>query len=320
MSCAPPTVSVVLLSYNRPGYLRQALASVLAQSYPNVEVIVVDNQSPASREIAEMVSRHPEVKLIRNGVNVGYAGGMNRGVEGAAGFYTYLTEDDIVLDTDCIRHLVEYMGAHPSTALAAPVVYNRGEGTVRCAGVQIVLGGVYRKRVYGAGERDAGQFREPFEVGCLDGAALFARTSFLHGLGGFREEFFMYVESSELCLRVKGAGGRLAVVPGAKAYHFEPPAEAPPQPELEFHKLKNLFALYVLHAPARVLPEFFCRYALLAALRSAAGRGARPATLARALLWLARRAPALVRDRFAGPALKKRGGDGGREYERALSS
>lgn len=301
-----PVVSIVVLSYNRPALLREALDALLAQTYRGIEVTVVDNPSPASREVAALVRARPGVRLFANRTNEGYAGGMNRGIERASGHYVLLTEDDIVAAPDCVERLVEHMEAQPTNGLAAPLIYNREAGTIRCAGVEIVLGGVFMKKVYGAGERDEGQFREPFEAPCLDGATLFARAEFLRGLGGFREEFFMYVEAHELCARAVGAGGRLSVVPRAKVYHSEPPADAPHAQGLEFHKLKNLFALYLLHAPARVLPEFFCRYALLAALRSAAAgrRGGLPA-LVGALLWVTKRAPALVRDRLGGQSLGK---------------
>jgi GT2 family glycosyltransferase len=222
---------------------------------------------------------------------------MNRGLDEASAPYVLLTEDDIVLEPDCVARLVAYMEAHPAVGLAAPVLLNRGAGTVRCAGAEVTLGGVYRKRVYGAGEADAGRFAEPFEVEQLDGAVLLARTEFLRSLGGFREEFFMYAEAVELCLRVRRAGRRLAVVPRARAAHFEPPEVAAAPDALEFHRLKNFFALYLLHAPARVLPEFFCRYVLLGALRSLAGRGATRGAFGRAVWWAARRAPALVGER-----------------------
>jgi GT2 family glycosyltransferase len=292
-----PLVSVVVLSYDRPALLAEALDAVLAQDYANTDITVVDNPSPSSAQVAALVNLRPGVRLVANSANEGYAGGMNRGIERARGEYVLLTEDDIVLAHDCVARLVEHAEAHASVGLSAPVIYNRGEGTIRCAGAEIELGGVFKKKVYGAGERDEGQFGDSFEVPYLDGATLFGRADFLRALGGFREEFFMYVEADELCARVVKAGARLAVVPGSKVYHFEPPTDAPPAPGLAFHKLKNFFALYLLHAPARVLPEFFCRYALLAALRSLVGRGADPLTHLKALLWVMKRAPALVVDR-----------------------
>ena len=305
----PAPVSDVLLSHNRPHLLRGALASVLAQTRRPLEVTVVDNPSGASEEVAAVVAAHAGVRLIRPSTNVGYAGGMNRGIAAASSHYVLLTEDDIVLEPDCVERMAAYMDAHSSAGLLSPLVYNLRERTILCAGGEVSLGPVYRKRIHGAGERDTGQFADAFDVTCLDGAVLFARTDFLRGVGGFREEFFMYVESTELCARVLRAGKRLTVVPQAKAYHHEPPAGAAAAAGLEFHRYKNFFALYLLHARVRHLPEFFCRYALLALLRSAAGGRSHTRDLLRAMAWTARRAPALLRERrgFAPESLELRG-------------
>ena len=293
-----PTVSVVVLSYNRPAYLGKALASIEAQTHQACEVTVVDNPSPASEEVARLVGQFTGFKLFRSDVNLGYAAGMNRGLALSAGEYTLLTEDDIVLERDCIGHLVSYAEANPETGLAGPVIYNRSEGTIRCAAGDFELGGVYRMKIHGAGERDRGQFARPVHVTYIDGAVMFARTDFWRRLGGFREEFFMYGESVELCAKAAKTGKALTLVPQAKVHHFEPPPGANSSPEFAFHRYKNFFALYLLHARARHLPEFFARYAALGLPRAAAAGHARP--FLRALAWTARRAPSLLRERLDG--------------------
>jgi GT2 family glycosyltransferase len=292
-----PLINAVLLSYNRPAYLRAALASLLDQSYENLLITVVDNPSPASDEVARIVGQYSQVKLIRNRTNQGYTGGMNRGIEAAAGKYIFLTEDDVTLDRDCVLRLALFMEQHPANGLCAPVIYNKAERTIRCAGGEVALGAVYRRKIYGAGEADAGQFKTPFEVSYIDGVTLLARADLLKRLGGFREDFFMYVESVELCLRARNSGAKLSVVPWASAYHFEPPMGPTPR-EIEFHKIKNFFSLYLLHAPARVLPEFLCRYALWHTLRTMFGRrGGYRLTSLKALLWVLRKTPSLLRER-----------------------
>ncbi|HEX6183914.1 MAG TPA: glycosyltransferase family 2 protein [Pyrinomonadaceae bacterium] len=292
-----PSVSVVVLSYNRPALLAEALASVRAQTYEACEVTVVDNPSPASEEVARVVGQFAGFKLFRSRTNLGYAAGMNRGLELSAGEYTLLTEDDVVLDRDCLRRLVEYMEADPETGIAGPVIYNKSGGTIRCAAGEFELGGVYRMKIYGEGEHDCGQFPRPMRVSYIDGAVMFARTDFWRRLGGFREEFFMYGEAVELCAKAAKTGKALTLVPQAKVYHFEPPPGANSSAEFAFHRYKNFFLLYLLHAPARHLPEFFCRYAGLGALRATGNGSLRP--FLRALAFAARRAPSLLRERRA---------------------
>lgn len=294
-----PEVSVVLLSYDRPAYLDQALVSLLDQSYEQLEITVVDNPSPSSAAVADIVNQYPKVKLIQNSRNLGYAGGMNRGIEQANGRYVFLTEDDIVVERDCVKRLVEYLDAHPSADLIAPVIYNKTARTIRCAGGDFALGALYQMQFYGAGERDTGQFPQPFDVNYIDGANMFARTDFWHRFKGFREEYFMYVEAVELCARVIKSGKKMTVVPAAKVYHFEPPDRSTTA-EIDFHKIKNLFSLYLLHAPARHLPEFVCRYAGLNTVRTLLGRtDIKTQSLLKALFWVVRKAPSLLKERYA---------------------
>ncbi|MFL6285993.1 MAG: glycosyltransferase family 2 protein [Pyrinomonadaceae bacterium] len=290
-----PSVSVVVLSYNRPALLYEALASLRAQTHPACEVTVVDNPSPASEEVARVVAEFSDFKLFRSRVNLGYAAGMNRGIEMSAGEYTLITEDDIVLDRDCIRSLAEYAEGDPETGLAGPLMYNKSEGTIRCAGGDFELGGVYRMKLHGEGVRDEGQFPRPVQVTYIDGAVMFARTDFWRRLGGFREEFFMYGEAVELCAKAAKTGKRLTLVPSAKVKHFEPPPGSNNSPEFAFHRYKNLFLLYLLQAPARHMPEFLCRYVGLGLFRAAAGGSLRP--FLRALVWTARRTPSMLRER-----------------------
>jgi GT2 family glycosyltransferase len=293
-----PLVSVVLLSYNRPAFLQEALISLLNQSYQNLEVTVVDNPSPASEEVSHIVNQYQHVRLIQNPTNLGYAGGMNTGIKQATGHYVFLTEDDIVLDEDCITRLVEYMDGPGSADLVAPIIYNKTERTIRCAGGNFALGAVYRMKIYGWGECDAGQFSQPFDVNYIDGATMFARREFWQSFNGFRAEYFMYVESVELCARVIKSGKKMAVVPQAKVYHFEPLEKTPP-PEIEFHKTKNFLSLHLLHAPVRHLPEFVCRYAIINTVRTLLGRTDNsPRASLKALLWVARKTPSLLMERY----------------------
>ena len=110
-------------------------------------------------------------------------------------------------------------------------------------------------KIYGAGEIDNGQFPVPFEVKYIDGATMLARRAFWSRFAGFREEYFMYGDSLELCARVLRTGRKMAIVPKAKAYHFEP-EKTSLIPEIEFHKLKNFFSLYLLHAPGVTYRSF----------------------------------------------------------------
>lgn len=254
-------VTIVVLSHNRPALLEKALRSITEQTCPDCEVLVVDNASPSSARIHDLVNSFDGVRLLANPTNRGFTGGMNQGLAEANGEYVYLTEDDIELERECVATLVEYLARHPKVAIAGPVMWNRRSLTIRCAGGSFSLGPVYRMLVTGAGEIDLPD-TAPFGTMFIPGAMIAARTSMLRTLGGFRSDFFMYGEDVELCARVVERGWTMAIVPAARVFHHEPPDDPEP-PAISFHKQKNLAALYMLHAPLNVLPGFFARYLIV---------------------------------------------------------
>src|SRR5688572_25224257 len=178
---AGPKVTIIVLSYNRPELLRKALASIAGQSEPGCEVIVVDNASPRSSLVRDVVAEFAGVRLIANAVNAGFTGGMNCGLAAAAGRYVYLTEDDIELDSSCIAALVAHLEQHEDVALAGPVMWNREANTVRCAGGSFRLATVYEMQVIGVGQREFVE-EVPYQTMFLPGAAIAARTSVLRRL------------------------------------------------------------------------------------------------------------------------------------------
>jgi GT2 family glycosyltransferase len=292
----PPRVTVVVLSYNRPRLLDSALQSIEAQTLADLEVVVVDNRSPASAEIRGLVAAFHRVRLVAVEDNLGFTGGMNRGLAEAQGQYIYLTEEDVELAPDCVAHLVDHLDAQPDVALAGPVMWNRGSGTVRCAGGEFELGSVYRMRIVSADAAEPPQ-ATPFTTMYLPGAAIAARTEELRELGGFRDDFFMYTEDVELCARVLKRGRRIAIVPAARVFHHEPPPQHTDSPVVSFHKFKNLGALYLLHAPLQVLPMWMLRYAGIAGVRQILGGRSALVPWLKAWLWLTMQAPVLFSQR-----------------------
>ena len=299
MGHSQPLVSVIVLSYKRPQFLAAALDSIRSQSYLAVEVIVVDNNSAESAEIERLVRGYSGVKLVMNAVNLGYTGGMNAGLIAASGEYVHFTTDDVQLERDCLEHLVKYDQAHSVIGLLGGTLLTEDRETICCAGGEFALDAVYHRKNFGEGEKDIGQFACPFEVSCIDGAMIFGRTEFLRALGGFRSEFFVYSDSIELSARVHKVAGRIVIVPKAKAYVHNAP-HAFTDERLSFHRTKNLYAMYLLHARWRVLPEFFLRYGLIVPLRSMYANRKMAWPLVRAWAWFLFRAPSLVYERVRG--------------------
>jgi hypothetical protein len=283
-----PSVSVVVLSYNRPERLGAALRSIHAQSRGPFETLVIDNPSEASPEIARVVKATRHARLVALDENVGFAGGMNEGASRVSGDLVLFTEDDILLAPDCLSRLADGLLSTPGASLVAPVMFNLEAGTVRCAGGHVTLG-----RSFGFDVFTAIRSHEPYPVNFVPGAVFCMRRREFDEIGGLRRDFFMYLEDCELCLRLVAAGRGVYVVPDAHVRHFEPPAGAAP-PEVEFHKQKNLLALYTLHAS----PALAARRWASCAADIVRLQGLDRTLRRRALGWNLRHAPGLVRDRW----------------------
>ena len=254
-----PLVSVVVLSHNRPALLERALVGVFAQAYRNKEILVVDNRSDSSPQIAEIVSRFPGARLVALPRNAGFTGGMNSGIREARGEYLYLTEDDIEVEPGVLETLAGHLARHSGAGIVGPVMFNRTSGTVRCAGGYVTLGTTYRLTIIGEGEVAAAPpGSAPYLVGYLPGASMMVRRTLFESIGGFRDEFFMYGEDVEFCERASRAGFAIAVVPDARVRHDDDASSSPAT--IEFHKIKNFVSIYLIHARLSVLPFFMARY------------------------------------------------------------
>ncbi len=291
-------LSVVVLSYDRPAYLRRALASVTAQPVAPREIIVVDNPSGASAEVARVVAEFPEARLHAPPANLGFTGGMNLGLSLAAGRHVLITEDDIVLEPGCLQALLAHARSRPDAGVLSAVMLDAGSGRVRAAGGFVDLGPPFRLRIVGADADPREVGPDPYDVSFAAGAFLLFTREALDRLGGFRPDYFMYGEDVELCLRARGLGIQIVIVPAARVLHL-PSTTAPVPPTLQFHMVKNLLATYALHLPLRTLPWVVLRYGVLEALRRMRGGWRQVGPFLRAWLWWLRHVPGLLRERRA---------------------
>ena len=118
-------VSVVILSWNDQGYLQECLHSLIGTTQSHrLEIIVVSNASTdGTPEMVE--AQFPQVKLIRNRENLGFAKGNNLGVKASQGKYVCLLNSDIKLLDGCLDGLVDYLEQHPRVGMIGPRILNR---------------------------------------------------------------------------------------------------------------------------------------------------------------------------------------------------
>jgi len=213
---AEPAISVVIVAYRQRELLAECLQSCVraaAEVRDGAELIVVDNGglAPFIRE------RWPGVRLIEPGENVGFAGGVQRGVAAASGAWVALLNDDARTEPDALARLLA-AGARDDRigSVAAQVRFHSDPARINSAGVEVDSLGVATERLAGRDVAEAGHGGEVFGAsGCF---ALYRRAMF-DELGGLDERFFAYLEDVDLAWRARAAGWSAVYEPLAIAYH-----------------------------------------------------------------------------------------------------
>jgi len=210
-------VSVVIVNWNGKRYLERCLSSVLDQTYRQFEVILVDNGSTDGS--VEFVSRtFPQVRLIENPENMGFAAGSNRAIESANGDYVATLNNDAQADGRWLEELVRPMEADQQVGMcASKMLFYHQPQLINSAGISLDKVGIAWDRKLGEPEADEDSLQEVF--GPCAGAALYKRRM-LEEVGLFDEDFFCYLEDVDLAWRARLRGWRSLYVPGAKVYHL----------------------------------------------------------------------------------------------------
>jgi len=212
----PPLISIVILNWNGKEQLDPCIQSVKSQTYPNIEIILVDNDSTdGSAQYVKTI--FPDLRLIMNRENLGYGGGNNRGIEAAKGEYIFILNNDTEIEIECVEALWKCMETDATIGMATPriLLYHRKD-TIDAAGLAIYPDGLSIGRGHLEPHTKYSQREEVFSG---SGCASLLRGEMLHEIGLFDEDFFAYAEDTDLGWRARLAGWKAYYVPEAVVYH-----------------------------------------------------------------------------------------------------
>lgn len=218
----PPAVSIIVLNYNGREDTLACLRSLEHLTYPNVEVIVVDNAS-SDASVEAIRAAYPNMTLIETGANLGFTGGNNVGIRYAlerGADYILLLNNDTVVAPDFISILVETMENDPGLGVTGPMIYYySAPETIWSAGGAIDWTRGTTSMI-GLNEEDKSQYGlSPRAVDFVTGCALLARRAVWEQAGLLDDRFFMYYEEAEWCVRASRAGYSIRLVPAAMIWH-----------------------------------------------------------------------------------------------------
>ncbi len=221
-SAVPPSVVVVVLTWNGRDLTLDCLRSLEAVTTPNVRTMVVDNASSDGTVEAIRARYGARVDVVANASNLGYAGGNNVGIKKAlddgARFVLLLNNDTTVAPT-FVDELVRAARESDAVGIAAPkIYYAQPPNRIWYAGGVISLWKGTARHI-GIREVDRGQHDRARDVDYASGCALLARREVFERVGFLDEGYRAYFEDADLCVRAARAGYRIRYVPAAQVWH-----------------------------------------------------------------------------------------------------
>lgn len=218
-------VAVVILNYNGKDFLEKFLPIVIENNADFAEIIVADNKS-TDDSVDFMRQNFPNIRLIVNDFNGGFATGYNIALRQVEAEYYVLLNSDIEVTPKWIEPVIELMDSDENIAACQPKILSYYEKTkfeyAGAAGGFIDKYGYpfCRGRVFQHLETDNGQYDDVKEIFWATGACMFVRASLYHELGGLDDDFFAHMEEIDLCWRLKNAGYKIMYCPDSKIYHI----------------------------------------------------------------------------------------------------
>ena len=223
-------VSIIIVSFNVKEYLEKCLASVYRETRGlSFEIFVVDNAS-SDDSVGMVRELFPEVMLILNRGNYGFAAANNSALKECTGNFVLFLNPDTEIKENAIEKLLKYMKANPSVAVAAPKLLNE-DGSLQLLSKKFPsLYSDYMEALFLDAAFPKSKIFNPLFMGLWPhdstrdvdqpaGACLLVSMYMLIKAGFYDENFFMYYEDVDLCLRIKKAGGRIVFLHDAAVVH-----------------------------------------------------------------------------------------------------
>ncbi|MFQ5577512.1 MAG: glycosyltransferase family 2 protein [Anaerolineae bacterium] len=268
-------LSIVIINWNTQELLARCLDSVYANP-PAIpfEVLVVDNASTDGS--ATMVQRRfPQVRLMVNDDNVGFAQANNQAIRHSKGDYVLLLNSDTKVKPHALNRLLDFLKAHPQAgAVGARILNPDGSLQTSCYPRPTLarefwrlfhLDTFYPYGSYAMANWDAGASRT---VDALLGACILLRRTALEQVGALDEDYFMYSEEVDLCYRLQKGGWSLYWVPEAEIIHYggQSTKQVAAEMFMQLYRSKLLFFRKHYGRPAAQLYKLIIGAAALARL------------------------------------------------------
>lgn len=246
-------VAVVILNWNGKALLEQFLPSVVNFS-PEAQIYVADNASE-DNSVEFIRTAFPQVKVICNKVNGGFAKGYNDALKGLSEDIFVLVNSDVEVSPGWLPPILAEFDHSQNTAAVQPKILNFRkreyfEYAGAAGGYIDMLGYPFcRGRIFDTLEKDEGQYDDTCEIFWASGACMAIRREVFYEAKGFDEDFFAHMEEIDLCWRIFNLGYKVKAVGGSSVYHLGGGTLDSMHPRKTFYNFRNSLFTLVKNVP-----------------------------------------------------------------------
>jgi hypothetical protein len=250
-------IAVVILNWNGAQLLEQFLPKVIAYS-PESDLYVADNAS-TDASIAVVQNQFPQIKIIKNPNNFGFAKGYNEALRHVEADVFALVNSDIEVTADWLQPIIATFESEKQTAIIQPKILdfkdrNKFEYAGAAGGFIDAFGYPFcRGRIFETVETDKGQYNHSTEIFWASGACFFIRSEVFRSLNGFDETFFAHQEEIDLCWRAFNKDFITKYVPDSVVYHIGGATLQKGNPKKTFLNFRNSLLMLTKNLPKRTL-------------------------------------------------------------------
>jgi len=222
------SVDIIVLSYNNFDYIDRCVASVLHSDHKDIKIYIVDNASKPEvlNRVRASFANLPQVVLIENQKNMGFAEGNNIALRRVKGKYAVILNNDTIVEPGWLGPMINMMESDEGIGACQPKILDMNDrsrfeyggaagGFIDTYGYPFLRG-----RIFDTVETDSGQYDDNAELDWCSGTAFMVRNEVLKEVGLFDPIYFMYGEENDLCWRIRMRGHKIVFAHDSVVYHL----------------------------------------------------------------------------------------------------
>lgn len=254
-----PKLSIIIVNFNAEKFLVECLDSICAQTKQiSFDIWVVDNNS-IDASVPMVQQNFPQVNLIENKENIGFAKANNQAIARCTGDYILLLNPDTLILQNAIGNVVDFMDANPTVGICGCKVLNEDRTLQLACRRSIPTPGVAFFRLTGLSKlfpksKLTSKYNltyidpnGPHEVDAVSGAFLMIRRKVVDDIGFLDERFFMYGEELDWCIRAKKAGWAVMYYPDAEIIHYKGECSKSNSRKAAFEFYRSMYLFHKKH-------------------------------------------------------------------------